>query len=271
MSRRRYSWDEKRISKYVHAGRGMGSGPEYTPWLTTADVPSLGRSHRPFWSKTARVHQFLSDNEYYAFLHHCYEDDAIDIREQFPLDRTETVLIAELIGVRHPVDRISRAPLVMTTDLLVTRKMQCGSRHFAFAVKEDRDLNNARTIEKLEIERLYWALRGVAWEIQRSSEVKNDAALNLAWIFDSDASFEFGSAWVQRIKSQLKATVGRYPTAAIRVACRLVDDRLSLAPGATLGVVRALLARKDLLVDLNIRPPLAEVPCSKFRFAKRRT
>jgi hypothetical protein len=137
-------------------------------------------------------------------------------------------------------------------------------------VKEDADLNNARVVEKLEIERLYWALRGVAWQVQLSSEVKNNTALNLAWIFDSDASFEFGDAQAEHIKSQLKITVGRHPTSSIRIACRFVDNRLSLAPATTLGVVRALLARKELLVDLNRRPPVAEIPCSKLCFAKRR-
>jgi hypothetical protein len=271
MSRRRHSWDEKRISNYVHAGRGMGSGSQYTPWLTTADVPSRGRSHRPFWSRTARVHHFLSDNEYYAFLHHAYDDNVTDIREQFPLDRTETIVIAEQLGVRHPVDRVSRVPLVMTTDLLITQGMRSSVSQFAYAVKEDRELNNARAVEKLEIERLYWALRGIPWEIQLSSEVKNNTALNLAWIFDADASVEFGSARVERIKSRLKTTVCRYPTAPIRIACRLVDDRLGLTLGTALGLVRALLARKELLVDLNLRPPIANVHCSNFRFSKRQT
>jgi hypothetical protein len=270
MSRRRYSWDEKRISKYVRAGRGIGSGSEYTPWLTTADVPSRGRSHRQFWWKTARVHHFLSDNEYCAFLHHACNDKTTDIREQFPLDRTDTIVIAEQLGVRHPVDRVSRVPLVMTTDLLITEGMGSSVRQSAYAVKEDRELNNARAVEKLEIERLYWALRGISWDIQLSSEVKNNTALNLAWFFDSDASTEFGSTQTERIKSQLKKTIGRYPTAPIRIACCLVDDQLRLTHGATLGVVRALLARKELLVDLNLRPPLAAAHCSKFIFSTRR-
>jgi hypothetical protein len=271
MSRRRYSWDEKRISKYARAGRGTGSGSNYTPWLTTADVPSIGRSHRAFWSKTERVHHFLSDNEYASFLRHCYEDDVVDIREQFPLDRIETILIAEVLGIRHPVDRVSRTPLVMTTDLLVTRKTPRGLREYAYAVKEDKDLQSLRTIEKLEIERIYWAMRGIVCKIQLRSELKTNAALNLAWIFDSDASVESGSAWIARIKSQLKSAVRLYPASPIRLACRLLDNQLGLAIGTALAVVRALLARKELLVDLNLAPPLAEISCSHFSFVEGRT
>lgn len=268
MSRHRYSWDEKRISKYIRTGRGMGSGSDYTPWLTTADVPSIGRSHRAFWSKTERVHHFLSDNEYASFLQHCYEDDVIDIREQFPLDRTETILIAEVLGVHYPVDRVSRTPLVMTTDLLITRKVPRGLREYAYAVKEDKDLQSLRTIEKLEIERIYWATRGVAWKIQLRSELKTNAALNLAWIFDSDASVECRSAWVACIKSQLKSVIRLYPAAPIRLACRLLDNQLGLAIGTALAVARTLLARKELLVNLSLDPPVAEMCCSNFSFTE---
>lgn len=271
MSRRRYSWDERRISNYIREGRGIGRGSNYTPWLTTADVPSIGRSHRAFCSKTDRVHHLLSDNEYASFLRYYYEDDVVDIREQFPLDRIETILIAEVLGVRHPVDRVSRTPLVMTTDLLITRKVPCGLREYAYAVKEDEDLEKPRTIEKLEIERIYWATRGVAWKIQRRSELKTNAALNLAWIFDSDATVDWGSAWIAHIKSQLESIVRLYPAAAIGLACRLLDNQSGLAIGTALAVARALLARKELLVDLNLDPPLAERSCSNFSFAEGRT
>lgn len=268
MSRRRYSWDEKRISKYIREGRGKGSGSNYTPWLTTADVPSIGRSHRAFCSKTERVHHLLSDNEYASFLRCYYEDDVVDIREQFPLDRIETILIAEVLGVRHPVDRVSRIPLVMTTDLLITRKVPRGLREYAYAVKEDKDLKNPRTIEKLKIEEIYWATRGVTWKIQLRSELKTNVALNLAWIFDSDATVAWGSARIPHIKSQLESVVRLYPAAPIGLACRLLDNQSGLAIGTALAVARALLARKELLVDLNLDPPIAEISCSNFSFAE---
>ncbi|MFK4500238.1 hypothetical protein ABIF86_004529 [Bradyrhizobium japonicum] len=266
MSRRRYSWDERRIAGRLGTGRGLGSGADYTPWLTTADVPSRGRSHRVFWRTSSRVHHFLSDNEYASFLHHCYDDDVIDIREQFPLERIDTMMIAEMLGVRHPVDRCSRAPLVMTTDLLVTRRVPHGKRQFAYAIKEDEDLKTLRTIEKLEIERVYWSIREVCWQIQLRSELKTNTALNLAWLFDSDFGVQVEGDWAPTISAKLRTASLAYPTAPIRLVCRLLDDQLGLERGAALSVVRALLARKELLVDLNRAPPLAEVACAEFHF-----
>lgn len=234
-------------------------------------MPSRGRSHRLFWRKSARVHHFLSDNEYSAFLHHCYDDDVIDVREQFPLDRSETILLADLLGVHHPVDRASRTPLVMTTDLLITRRASRGDCLFAYAIKEDEDLQNLRTIEKLEIEKVYWSIRGIAWEIQLRSQLKTNTARNLAWLFNSDLSVRAENAWIQRIRTQVQTTSLAYPTVPIRLVCRLIDGQLGLERGSALGVVRALLARKEVLVDLNHAPPLAEVPCAKFSFAESQT
>jgi|ERR1700737_3537495 hypothetical protein len=119
MARRRYAWTEKRIAKFMREGRGLGTGASYTPWLNVSDIPSLGRSHRLFWPVTGRAHHLLSDLEYYAFLRKCYDDSTLDIREQFPLPRQETLKIAAELGVRHP--KINGVNIVATTDLLGQR------------------------------------------------------------------------------------------------------------------------------------------------------
>jgi hypothetical protein len=174
---------------------------------------------RVYWSRTQRVYHFLSDNEYYAFLHHCYDDNVTDIREQFPLDRSETTLIAQQLGVRHPIDQSSRAPLVATTDLLVTRRTRDGLRDFAFAIKEDKDLTVLRTVEKLEIERVYWTIRGVAWDIEVSSKIKNNKAMNLAWMFGCDAAEDFSGISLAAIKIHLRSAFARSPAAPLRASC----------------------------------------------------
>ena len=117
MARKRYGFNEAKIKRYTRQGRGAGVGKDYKPWVTVADVPSLGRVHRVFCPKTEREHHLLSDNEYYAFLLQWWNDNVIDIREQFPLlDRKKTLEIAALCGIRHPVDPISGALWVITTD-----------------------------------------------------------------------------------------------------------------------------------------------------------
>ena len=268
MARRRYTWDERRIATWVRTGRGIGTGRDYVPWLKVSDVPSLGRVHRVFWATTERDHHLLSDNEYYAFLGHCYDDDVIDIREQFPLDRAETLEIARELGIRHPEDRTSKTPLVATTDFLVTRLADGGARNFAYAVKENCDLTKLRTIEKLEIERVYWTRRAVPWTIQVGSNIKTNVALNLAWIFDCrGARKAFEALGNEPTKEHLKATFDRHPAAPLRVACKLVDTELKTKPGKTLQIARRLLSTKEMLVDLSVKG-LVDLPCSEFSFPR---
>ena len=120
MAKRQTGWTEVKIAKYIKEGHGQGEFATYKPWLTIQDVPSRGRVHRAMGWKTERQHHFLSDKEYNYFCILDWANDVIDIREQFPLDREETVRIAEEIGIDHSVDPKTNTPIVMTTDFLVT-------------------------------------------------------------------------------------------------------------------------------------------------------
>lgn len=134
MARRKYSVDEALIARYLKEGRGAGFGADYLPWLEIGDVPSLGRSHRVRGFKTNRVHHFLSDIEVALFYVLDWHDAVSDIREQFPLDRDGTQEIAERQGFKHPTDRHTHAPLVMTTDFLVDFSTDGSMRRVAYAV-----------------------------------------------------------------------------------------------------------------------------------------
>jgi hypothetical protein len=147
MARSKYSFDEKKIERYVKEGRGKGRGAEYKPWLTIQDVPSSGRSHRILGSKTGRIHHLLSDIELNAFFVFDWADAIEDIREQSPLDRQKTRQIAEQIGIQHPCDRQTRTPLVMTTDLVLDVKRDGRLVTIARAIKPAKELDKPRTIK----------------------------------------------------------------------------------------------------------------------------
>lgn len=50
-----------------------------------------------------------------------FSDVILDIREQFPLLlQEETIVVAEELGIKHPVDPKTGDPIVMTTDFLLT-------------------------------------------------------------------------------------------------------------------------------------------------------
>jgi len=262
MARRRYAWTEKRIAKFIKEGRGTGTGADYTPWLMVSDVPSLGRSHRIFWPVTGRQHHFLSDNEYYAFLRDCFDESTVDVREQFPLPRQNTLEIAASLGVRHP--RFGGVNIVMTTDLLVTRSTSDGPKDFAYAVKPDKELRRRRVVEKLEIERVYWERQGVAWAIILESSLrKNNVITNLEWIFDSQRDPEQEFRNEPLIREQLIEGLRSLRDFPLRIVCSVVDGDLNLDDGRTLCVARQMLGQKVLRVDLNSRS-VPDLPASCF-------
>jgi hypothetical protein len=144
MAKRRYSFDEDTHARFLKEGRGQGTGGDYKPWLTIQDVPSLGRTGRPTGWKTGRLHQLLSDGESSVFYLLDWDDQVLDIREQFPLDRNKTQQIASEMGVPHPVDVKTKVDIVMTTDFLVDIHTSQGRKILALAVKMSADLDDGK-------------------------------------------------------------------------------------------------------------------------------
>lgn len=81
-----------------------------------------------------------------------------DIREQYPLDLHDTLKICAREGIRHPMR--DGEPTPFTTDIVVT--LRDGSET-AYACKYQLAGLTNREKEKLLIEKMYWAERGVRW------------------------------------------------------------------------------------------------------------
>lgn len=127
--------------------RGTGVGSEYIPYVFTREINSKGTCYNPVDWKHGRQMQFLSQGELYAYYITIWNDDVIDIREQFPLELEKTLEIADYYNIKHPKDRKTR----MTTDMCVFYQ---GGTSEAISVKVSRkELNNDRTVEKLIIEK----------------------------------------------------------------------------------------------------------------------
>ena len=160
-----YALTENKIMRWIKEGRGLGSLKTYKPWFKVRDVPSNGFSTRIKGLRTQRVHHLLSYLELWAFL--IFEwYGALDIREQYPLlPFKKTVAISNKYGLTHPLVIGTNIPFVMTTDFLVTFQIDGKKREFPFAIKYKNDLGNRLTLEKLEIERLFWVENGLEWKI----------------------------------------------------------------------------------------------------------
>lgn len=256
MSRFRYGWDEKKYERFLKEGRGKGEGKNYNPWLHIQDFPSQGRVARypgPGW-KTNRTHQLFSDNEKRCIYLFGWSDIVIDIREQYPLlEYQETIKIAEDAGIEHPRDTKSGFPWVLTTDFLITVKLNNKHVLLARTFKETQELDDPRVLELFEIEKRYWQIRDVDWGIITEKQVPRTFVDNIEWL-DSAYHATFKDLSLQDIydiSETLKHYLAEKKDRQIKQVCTRLDLDMNLAAGTSLTLLRRLIAHKKIFVNMN--------------------
>ena len=254
MARRRYSFDETKLKRFAKEGRGTGHGSDYRPWLQVQDVPSHGRSTRIHSYKTGRQHHLLSDLETGLFLILDWADHVVDIREQFPLDRDVTRMLAAKMGVVHPRDVQTKSDIVMTTDLLVDVRLDGGVSLIALSVKPASKLEGARTLEKLELERRFWARINVPWYLVTERELHAVRIGNLRWLHEMRSLDELKTPhadyWPDRCNRFL-GELSRVRGGLIEDFLKHLQQHCEFGAGEAMTVLRHLAANKRIRLDLN--------------------
>ena len=245
--------ERKRMERFLKEGRGKGEKGEYKPWLTVRDVTSRGRSSRDNGWKTGRTHHLLSTLELLAFYCLCWPLKILDIREQFPLlPLEETLELAKDCGVKHPQHPITKEPVVLTTDFLITLDQKGGCIEEALTVKPVKDLQSTRVIEKFEIERRYWEARKVKWGIVTEREIPEVLAKNVERMYEAYSLLSYTSLRreeIDDIAHVLTRLVTETPQ-ALRHATSTCDRKLGFEPGTSLQVAYYLLATRQWQVDM---------------------
>jgi len=238
---------DSRSQKWIKQGRGAGTGKDYQPWLTVRDLPSAGRSHRVWGFQTQRTHHLLSDLELSAFFLFDWNPSVTDIREQYPLRIDDTHELAAQAGIRHP--EVGGQVQVMSTDLLVDTNRPDLPR-MAIQVKPLSDLSNPRTIEKLELERRYWEMKGVPWYLLTDKQIPKAVTKNIAWLYPAQVVLD-GLEDTLNFASFYLTFFIKHPTAQISQVAMMLDKAYSLAPGESLQKIRSLLALRVFLFDIR--------------------
>jgi hypothetical protein len=250
------------VARRLKEGRGKGRGAAYRPYLQIHEVPSRGLATRSKSPLNGRVQHVLSQLEGNWLRAFNALPDLTDVREQFPLDLAETILIAEQLGIVHPTDPKTKELCAVTTDFLLTRAVQLGQVEMAIAIKPSSDLGSTRTLEKLEIERVYWSARNITWRILTEHELPGGLVKNMKWVqphLDLAESGEFSEKQITRIRVTMGPEIaqGQHSLVEMAAAC---DDRLGLKPGAALCVARHLVGTGiwpvDLTVEIDPQKPL---------------
>jgi hypothetical protein len=246
MAKRNYSSSEIKVQKWLKEGRGSGRGRDYKPWLTVRDVPSDGRSHRIFGHKSQRIHHFFSDLELAVFFVLEWHLDTEDIREQFPLRTDDTLALANDLGISHPSYR--GIPQIMTSDFVVNTRSEQQPK-FVLQAKYSEALQDARAIEKLELERRYWQQKSVPWLLVTEKDIPNIVFQNINWLYPAQRE-ELDAETVQERVAMYEHHFSRSPSKSLIDIAKQLDAAYALPIGQSLLEIRQLLARRCFLFDI---------------------
>lgn len=267
MGRRKYPFDEAKTQRFIAEGRGTGEGPAYRPWLEISDLPSLGRSHRPWSPKTNRVHQLLSDGEWKTFLMFEADQSLLEIREGLPLDRWQTHRIALEFGYRPPLTT-SGTPYVLTIDFLVTRLLRERRQLEAYSFKYDTGLLSKRD----------WELHKIAEECLRRNGVPfgfidqtffnehfEKAYDSVRACFDLSGLEDFqDAALLKSVANSLLQHIRSGTTVDLLKVSRDIARTHATTGSTVFTVAKHLIARDQIRTDLSRPRDLTEIPLSEL-------
>lgn len=168
---------------------GTGEGEGYIPYIHVREFNSLGTCSTIRDWKHGRAIQCLSQSEANWYYTLRWDDNNVDIREQYPLDRDVTEWIALELGILHPVN----AGYNMTTDFLVT---EADGSLVAYSIKYQNKFLK-RCLQKLCIEKVYWKMQGIPFRLLFGNEINEVLVSNLREImkfYDERSVFDDISA-----------------------------------------------------------------------------
>ena len=246
LGKHRARWDEKRYIRDLRNGVSQGTGASYIPGISIHDFPSRGISSRIYGQTTGRIHHCLSRNEEYYFIILDHDPDVLDIREQFWLRLSETLEIASRLNIRHP--RQGSFPSPISTDFVITRR----DGIYARTVKESRELEDPRVLEKFSIEFQYWKEKGIDWKVVTENEINRDLARNLRWLHSGPSVTEIipDAGLREEASDLLIELIGerQFPFSGM---LEIVEEGLGLPSGAAITLFKHLVLAGRVPLDLN--------------------
>lgn len=126
----------------------------------------------------------------------------------------------------------------MSSDFLIDTNMLRQPR-IAIQVKTSAELYNPRTIEKLELERRYWAKKNIPWYLLTEQQIPKIVIQNIAWLYPAQVALDELESTLAMAAFYLNFFL-QNPTLQISQAAMILDQAYSLAPGESLQKIRSL-------------------------------
>jgi len=273
LPKRNRSQTEAVLENRVRQARGRGEGAAYKPWLLVHDVASRGRSSRIL--SGGRVVHTLSDWETAAYRDFQWNPAVEDIQEQYPLPMSETLRIAAEMKIKHPADPRSRIPVPVTTDMVITKREGTTTVRVARAVKETSAIDLAmartprervsmkRTLQKLELERRYWAELGVHWDLLTDQHLSKIRKSNIEFMLRVALDDERPEGHWSRALTVVNDAVAAGGDRTLDAIARALDADGVLARRDFPTCVRWLCAKRVMSFDMDLKFELSR-PASDF-------
>ncbi|QQE78487.1 TnsA endonuclease N-terminal domain-containing protein [Alicyclobacillus sp. SO9] len=234
--------------------------------LTVRDVPSKGLSGRLRGLSRSEMHHLFStlERQYFYCLLWSRRIEDICSQEIIPLETT--IQIADRLGVKHPINPKTKELKPVSSDFVITGVNEGVTRVHVRSVKPEEELNKLRTVEKLEIERVYWFEKGIDWGLVTEKQINTNLAVNAQWVYESEHITPYSPVQqmhVSPIEHSLYEEIHRTGNALSHCALT-VDHRLGLREGDSLWVAKYLICHRFWEVDMNVRiEPTRPVPVQR--------
>lgn len=193
------------------------------------------------------MHFLLSNLEFTTFLWLLSDPAVIDIQEQYPLlPLKRTLEIAEELGLVHSGLVKGDDPAVMTTDFLVTRRIDGRETKTAYTVKRDSAAQSHHFKRKFRIEEQYWTHAEIPLRKITENDISFIAVRSAEWVLQAGWPFFLAEIDIER-RLEIAAEVAARCDASDRMLvdlCSEVDDWLKLERGTSIDVVRWMLVER---------------------------
>ncbi|MFB2650577.1 TnsA endonuclease N-terminal domain-containing protein [Shewanella mangrovisoli] len=158
----------------------------YEPYWRVEDIPSFGvKTKIPHFKTRHRIVHLLSQNELWMYLQLAHSPLVIEIYEQYAIPLEFSIPIARTLGVEHPVDAVTRVPLIQTIDFYCeVLDPETGEiKNVAYPVKQDSDALRVRTAEKLALQEAFCELEHADYQLTTSKLLRTTYSYNLELLY----------------------------------------------------------------------------------------
>lgn len=239
--------------KMEQEGRGKGEGKDYKPLYNNQDVSPKGRTTRTKDENNGRQALALNDKELKIRKVVEFSGKIKDIKEIYPIDITETQLIASCLGIKHPVEKGKGQLRPLIISLLLTSEDD--EQTTAIQYTSANSLTNIAIINELEIVRTWCRKNRYKFMIITDELLKSTAIENINMLHDYLRLENLGLEGIDideviLIEKWILEKITEY-SETIRRLCMNCAKSLDIKTEYVLSIYRHLVANRVIEFNLN--------------------